>query len=61
MKENIERFGGDPSCVTIFGQSAGGTLVSMLAASPAAKDLFHRVISEVALPSLRLVSEENQA
>ena len=46
VKENIERFGGDPSCVTIFGQSAGGTLVSMLAASPAAKDLFHRVISE---------------
>jgi para-nitrobenzyl esterase len=32
--------------VTIFGESAGGMSVSMLAASPAAKGLFHRAISE---------------
>jgi para-nitrobenzyl esterase len=46
VKDNIAQFGGDPSCVTIFGQSAGGTIVSMLAASPATKGLFHRVIAE---------------
>ncbi len=46
VKENIEKFGGDPSRVTIFGQSAGGTSVSILAASPAAKGLFHRAICE---------------
>jgi para-nitrobenzyl esterase len=46
VKENIAQFGGDPSCVTIFGQSAGGTVVSMLTASPAAKGLFHRAISQ---------------
>jgi para-nitrobenzyl esterase len=46
VKANIVKFGGDPSKVTIFGESAGGIAVSMLAASPAAKGLFHRAISE---------------
>jgi para-nitrobenzyl esterase len=44
VKENIARFGGDPANVTIFGHSAGGMAVNMLAASPVAKGLFQRVI-----------------
>jgi para-nitrobenzyl esterase len=44
VRANIAQFGGDPSNVTIFGHSAGGAAVSMLAASPVTKGLFQRVI-----------------
>ena len=44
VRENIERFGGDPGNVTIFGQSGGGAKVSTLLAMPAARGLFHRAI-----------------
>jgi para-nitrobenzyl esterase len=46
VHENIDRFGGDPKRVMIFGESGGGGKVSMLLASPPAKGLFHAAVIE---------------
>jgi para-nitrobenzyl esterase len=46
VRDNIERFGGDPNLVTIFGQSGGGRKVATLMSMPSAKGLFHRAIVE---------------
>ncbi len=46
VKTNIASFGGDPDRVTVFGESAGGGLVTTLLATPSAEGLFHRAIAE---------------
>ena len=44
VRDNIGNIGGDPSNVTIFGQSGGGGKVGALMTMPAAQGLFHRAI-----------------
>lgn len=46
VRDNIRSFGGDPSNVTVFGESAGGYNALALMASPQAGGLFHRAISQ---------------
>ncbi|NKS62666.1 carboxylesterase family protein [Rhodococcus hoagii] len=52
IQRNIAAFGGDPDNVTLFGESAGGTSVTTLLATPAARGLFARAISQSSAPVL---------
>jgi para-nitrobenzyl esterase len=46
VRDNIAAFGGDPSNVTVYGESSGGNAVTTLMALPAAKGLFARAIAQ---------------
>ncbi|MBS0362789.1 MAG: carboxylesterase/lipase family protein [Proteobacteria bacterium] len=46
VKKNIAGFGGDPKNVTVFGESAGGSSILALLATPTAKGLFDKAIVE---------------
>ena len=68
VQRNIEAFGGDPSNVTIFGQSAGAMAITSLMTSPLAKGLFHRAITQSIMggavspnmPNATLAAQEEQ-
>lgn len=60
IQKNVEAFGGNPSNVTIFGESAGAGSVSILAVLPRAKGLFRRAIMESGSSALTYSKEQCQ-
>lgn len=61
VKNNIENFGGDPSNVTIFGESGGGGKVGTLMCIPKAKGLFHKAIIQSGTLVNVMTKEKSQA
>jgi para-nitrobenzyl esterase len=61
VQANIERFGGDPDNVTLFGESAGGISVGALLGSPRAGGLFHRAIAQSGTANLVRSPEQARA
>uniref|UniRef100_A0A182XW06 Carboxylesterase type B domain-containing protein n=1 Tax=Anopheles stephensi TaxID=30069 RepID=A0A182XW06_ANOST len=44
LRENLVAFGGDPAKITLMGHGTGAALANILAVSPVAGDLIHRVV-----------------
>ncbi|XP_046283042.1 acetylcholinesterase isoform X5 [Marmota monax] len=51
VQENVAAFGGDPTSVTLFGESAGAASVGMHLLSPPSRSLFHRAVLQSGAPN----------
>jgi para-nitrobenzyl esterase len=61
IHKNIENFGGDPSNVTIFGESGGGGKVGTLMCMPSAKGLFQKAMIQSGTLLNTMTKEKSQA
>ncbi len=61
IQKNIEQFGGNPSDVTIVGESGGGGKVGTLMCMPAAKGLFHKAIIQSGTLPNTMTKDKSQA
>ena len=56
VQRNATAFGGDPGDVTLAGESAGASAVSLLCTMPAADGLFHKAIAQSGSPLVASLS-----
>ena len=61
INKNIENFGGNPSDVTIFGESGGGGKVGTLMCMPSALGLYHKAIIQSGTLLNTMTKEKSQA
>ncbi|XP_073818499.1 juvenile hormone esterase-like [Musca autumnalis] len=61
IQQHVEKFGGDPKSVTLWGYSAGGMSVGLHMMSPMSKGLFHRAIMQSGSPLAQFRYSSNQS
>lgn len=59
LKDNIAAFGGDPGNITLFGQSSGSALISLLMTIPEAQGLFQRAILQSGSVSMSMAKKSS--
>ena len=60
IRANVEAFGGDPSRITIAGESAGGASVVNMLACPGVKGCFTQAIVESGLPNCMMTHQTSR-
>uniref|UniRef100_T1E1P0 Carboxylic ester hydrolase n=1 Tax=Cupiennius salei TaxID=6928 RepID=T1E1P0_CUPSA len=61
INDHIQAFGGDPSRITIAGESAGSIAVGQLAVSPLSQGLFAKLIMQSGSPAYTLADNNTQS
>lgn len=59
IKENIDSFNGDPSNITLFGQSAGSASIHLHLLSPISRQYFHKVICQSGTANMEWTIQNN--
>ena len=58
LKQNVGKFGGDPENITLFGQSSGSALISLLMTVPEAQGYFKRAILQSGSVSMSMPKDK---